>query len=63
MENAKDETLFRAKAKEGKMVLRNPQDETILSCKDIDAPLGLLFFGITELTPEQQAACFLFFLE
>ncbi len=62
LEDNQDRTLFRARIKDGKMVLRNPDDVTVLACKDIMAPLGLVFFRMKELTPQQQAACFLFFL-
>jgi hypothetical protein len=63
LENNAGETLFRAKEKEGKMVLRDAQDRTVLSYKDIQYPLGLVFFRMPELSLAQQAACFVFFLQ
>ncbi len=63
LEDNQDQTLFRAKAKDGKTVLRDPHDVTVLSCADVSTPLGLVFFRMKELSPQQQAACFVFFLE
>jgi len=44
------------------MVLRDLDDVSVLACKDITEPLGLVFFRVKELSLQQQAACFLFFL-
>lgn len=62
LEDNSDNTLFRAKVKDGKIVLRDPADKTVLYSKDLKRPLSLVFFRMQELTPEQQAACSLYFL-
>ncbi|MFK7820723.1 MAG: hypothetical protein AB8G99_18540, partial [Planctomycetaceae bacterium] len=62
LEDNNDNTLFRAKSKDGKIVLRDPSDKTVLYSKDLKQPLALVFFYMKELTPQQQAACSLYFL-
>lgn len=61
VEDATGQTLFRAKFKDEKRVLRDPQDKTILYSKDLPQPLGLAFFRMPQLDPLQQAACCVFF--
>jgi hypothetical protein len=63
LEDDADNTLFRAKVKDDRVVLRDASDRTVLYSKDIAEPLGLLFFEMKPLTIEQQAACCVFFLE
>ncbi len=63
LENAAGETVFRAKEKDGKIVLRNVQEQTVLSTKDVADPLCLVFFRLEPLSLEQQAACSAFFLQ
>lgn len=62
LEDNDDQVLFRAKNHEGKLVLRDPMDKTVLASKDWTEPRVLVFFRMTELSREQQAACLLFFL-
>lgn len=61
VEDPAGQTLFRAKVKDAKRVLRNPQDQTVLYSKDLPRPLGLVFFRLPQLDPLQQAACCVFF--
>ena len=61
VEDAAGQTLFRAKLKDEKRVLRDPQDKTVLYSKDLPQPLGLVFFRMPQLDPLQQAACCVFF--
>lgn len=61
LEDAHDKTLFRAKTKDDKRVLRDLSDKTVLYSKDLQQPLGLIFFRIPQLDPLQQAACCVFF--
>ena len=63
LEDNHDQTLFRAKSHDGKMVLRDLDDKTVLYSNDISSPLGLVFFRIEELSLEQQAACCVMFLD
>jgi hypothetical protein len=63
LEDNSNQTLFRAKSKDGKMVLRDAEDKTVLYSNDIPSPLGLVFFQIKELNFEQQAACCVFFID
>lgn len=56
-------TLFRAKTKDKRVVLRDAKDVTVLYSNDLRNPLGLVFFRIAALSIEQQAACLVFFLE
>ncbi len=63
LEDNSNTTLFRAKDKGTKKVLRNLEDKTVLYSNDIPGTLGLVFFRMEELTFEQQAACCLLFLD
>jgi hypothetical protein len=63
LEDNSDHTLFRAKSNDGKMVLRDADDKTVLYSNDIPTPLGLVFFRIEELSFEQQAACCVFLMD
>ena len=62
LEDNADNTLFRAKTKPGKIVLRDTDDKTVLYSKEVKLPLPLVFFRIKELSNEQKAACALFFM-
>lgn len=63
LEDNAEKTLFRAKSKDGKMVLRDLDDKTVLYSNDIPSPLGLIFFKIDSLSLEQQMACAILFLD
>ena len=62
LEDNAENTLFRAKTKPGKIVLRDTADKTVLYSKEIKRPLPLVFFKIKELSKEQKAACAIFFM-
>ena len=62
LEDNSGNTLFRAKSKPGKIVLRDPQDKTVLYSKEIKQPLPLVFYKMKELSKAQKAACAIFFM-
>ena len=61
LEDNADNRLFYCKDDNGKMEVHNPAGDTVLYSKELKRPLGLVFFMIDELTPEQQAASAVFF--
>ena len=63
LEDNADNRLFYCKDDNGKMEVHNPAGETVLYSKELKRPLGLVFFMIDELTPEQQAASAVFFAD
>ena len=63
LEDNADNRLFYCKNDDGKMEVHNPAGNTVLYSKELKSPLGLVFFMIDELTPEQQAAAAVFFAD
>jgi hypothetical protein len=56
IETPDKQSLYKVKLKNGKLSLRNANEETVLYTKDDFLPIALASFGFDELTREQQAA-------
>lgn len=56
IETPEKQSLYKVKAKEGKISLRDASDQTVLSTRSAILPAAVACFGFDELTPEQQAA-------
>ncbi|GAB4232214.1 MAG: hypothetical protein Kow00121_60350 [Elainellaceae cyanobacterium] len=55
IETPDKQSLYKVKLKEGKISLRNANDQTILSTRSSISPIAVACFGFDELTREQQA--------
>lgn len=56
VETPEKESLYKVKTKNGKISLRDANDQTVLSTKSAMTPVAMAPFGFDVLTPPQQAA-------
>lgn len=56
IESPDKQSLYKVKVKEGKISLRNAQDQTVLSTRAAFRPEAIAAFGFDKLSREQQAA-------
>jgi len=62
LERTGGELVCRAETKGGSTTVTNAAGKVVISSTAIADPLGMVFFGWTDLDPSQQAACLVFYL-
>lgn len=61
LERANGELVCRAETKGGTTMVSDAKQKTLLTTAAVSDPVAILFFGWSDLTPAQQAACLVFY--